>query len=52
MKLLDVIIEGNSIYLVFEYALKDLKQYLEDLGDKVLSPEKLKKFMKQILQGV
>lgn len=37
-----MIIDQKQLYLIFEYVERDLKSYLELLGDKLLSPIKVK----------
>jgi len=43
--LLDIILEHNKIILVFEFMQQDLKQFLENLQDKNLPLDMVKKFL-------
>ena len=46
VRLEDVILQPQKIYLVFEYLQQDLKQFLDQLPDNVyLEPQIVKKFM-------
>lgn len=54
-----MIIDQKQLYLIFEYVERDLKSYLELLGDKALNPMKIKvtylliqKFVYQIISGI
>ena len=38
----DVIVDNRQLYLVFEFADKDLKDYIKDLGENTIEPMKLK----------
>ncbi|CAG8452971.1 13373_t:CDS:2 [Ambispora leptoticha] len=51
--LLDIVYEEHKLYLVFEYLDMDLKRYLDSLHKNAfLSPDIVKKFMYQLLDGV
>jgi len=47
-----VIIDNKQLYLVFEYADKDLKKYMENLNEGNMDPQKIKKFLYQLLAGI
>lgn len=47
-----MIIDQKQLYLVFEYADKDLKKYMELLNDGYMEPQKVKKFLYQLLAGI
>lgn len=51
-RLKDVVIDQKQLYLIFEYLDKDLKSYVESLGDKSFDPIKIKKFLYQMLAGI
>lgn len=49
----DVIHTENKLMLVFEYMDKDLKRYMDTVGDRgALPPPTIKSFMHQLLQGI
>ena len=45
-------IENKKLYLVFEFVDKDLKRYLESLGNEYLTLAQVKSFLYQILMGI
>lgn len=47
-----MIIDNKQLYLVFEYADKDLKKYMENLNEGNMDPQKIKKFLYQLLAGI
>lgn len=52
IKLKDVILEQNQLFLLFDFMDFDLKKYLEDLNDKELDEETIKYLIFQIIYGV
>ena len=38
--------------MIFEYVEKDLRRYLEDLGEERLDPAMVKKLLNQLLSGM
>ena len=48
----DVVIDQKQLYLIFEYLDKDLRVYMEGLGNKMMEPLKIKKFLYQMLAGI
>lgn len=49
----NVVIDDNTLYLVFEYLETDLKEYLDKLPEgQYLDSMKVKSIMYQILKGV
>jgi cyclin-dependent kinase 2 len=51
VQLFDVIISGNSIYMVFEYLDMDLKKLL-DRKKSLLTPKLVKSYMQQLLEAI
>jgi serine/threonine protein kinase len=54
-RLKDVVIDQKQLYLIFEYVDRDLKSYLESLGNKFMESYKIKVtivFIYQILSGI
>jgi serine/threonine protein kinase len=47
-----VVIDQKQLYLIFEYLDKDLRAYMDGLGNKVIEPFKVKKFLYQMLSGI
>ncbi len=45
-------IDQKQLYLIFEYLDKDLRVYMEGLGNKMMEPLKIKKFLYQMLSGI
>ncbi|KAH7827630.1 putative cell division control protein 2 [Monocercomonoides exilis] len=55
VRLLDIIHQGNDLYLVFEYLEQDLKKYmdkLKELGTPFLSANLVRSYLKQLLSGI
>ena len=51
--LLDVLMQENKLYLVFEFLSMDLKKYMESLpNNKLLEPQLVKSYLHQICQGI
>mmetsp|Transcript_2910 Transcript_2910/g.4428 ORF Transcript_2910/g.4428 Transcript_2910/m.4428 type:complete len:274 (+) Transcript_2910:279-1100(+) len=48
----DVIHFENKLYLVFEFLDQDLKQYMDTCGPEGLSPDLVKSYMYQLLNGI
>jgi len=44
LRLKDVVIDQKQLYLIFEYVERDLKSYLESLGNKFMDAYKVKVF--------
>ena len=51
-RLKDVVIDHKQLYLIFEYLDKDLRAYMQGLGNKLMEPLKVKKFLYQMLAGI
>jgi cyclin-dependent kinase 1 len=50
--LMDVLMQENKLYLVFEFLSMDLKKYMETLPhNKLLEPQLVKSYLHQITQG-
>lgn len=47
-----MVIDQKQLYLIFEYLDKDLKAYMDNLGNKSIEPIKVKKFLYQMLAGI
>ena len=47
-----MVIDQKQLYLIFEYLEKDLKGYMESLGEKSMDPLKIKKFLYQMVAGI
>jgi cyclin-dependent kinase 1 len=53
VKLMDVLMQENKLYLVFEFLSMDLKKYMETIpGNKLLDPQLVKSYLFQITQGI
>lgn len=53
VSLLDVLMQENKLYLVFEFLSMDLKKYMESLPpNKLLEPMLVKSYLHQITQGI
>lgn len=53
VSLLDVLMQENKLYLVFEFLSMDLKKYMESLPpNKLLEPQLVKSYLHQITQGI
>lgn len=53
VSLLDVLMQENKLYLVFEFLSMDLKKYMESLPQgKLLEPQLVKSYLLQITQGL
>jgi serine/threonine protein kinase len=48
----DVVIDQKQLYLIFEFLDKDLRVYMEGLGNKSMEPLKVKKLLYQMLAGI
>jgi len=48
----DVVIDNKQLYLIFEYLDKDLKSYIENLGNTNMDTMKVKRFLYQMLSGI
>lgn len=52
VSLMDVLMQENKLYLVFEFLSMDLKKYMETLPpNKLLDPQLVKSYLHQITQG-
>ena len=50
---MDVLMQENKLYLVFEFLSMDLKKYMETLpNNKLLEPQLVKSYLHQITQGI
>jgi len=47
-----VVIDNKQLYLIFEYLDKDLKSYIENLGNTNMDTMKVKRFLYQMLSGI
>jgi len=53
VSLMDVLMQENGLYLVFEFLSMDLKKYMETLpNNKLLEPQLVKSYLHQITQGI
>jgi cyclin-dependent kinase 1 len=53
VSLLDVLMQENKLYLVFEFLSMDLKKYMESIPqNKLLEPTLVKSYLHQITQGI
>jgi cyclin-dependent kinase 1 len=53
VSLMDVLMQENKLYLVFEFLSMDLKKYMETLPhNKLLEPQLVKSYLFQITQGI
>lgn len=53
VSLMDVLMQENKLYLVFEFLSMDLKKYMESLPHgKLLEPQLVKSYLHQITQGI
>lgn len=52
LRLKDVVIDNKQLYLIFEYLDKDLKSYIENLGNTNMDTMKVKRFLYQMLSGI
>jgi cyclin-dependent kinase 1 len=53
VSLMDVLMQENKLYLVFEFLSMDLKKYMETLpNNKLLEPQLVKSYLHQITQGI
>lgn len=52
--LMDVLMQENKLYLVFEYLSMDLKKYMETIKphNKLIDPQLVKSYLHQITQGI
>lgn len=48
VSLIDVLMEENRLYLIFEYLTMDLKKYMDTLGSKLLEPSVVKSYLYQV----
>lgn len=48
VSLIDVLMEENRLYLIFEYLTMDLKKYMDTLGNKMMEPSVVKSYLYQV----
>jgi cyclin-dependent kinase 1 len=53
VSLIDVLMEDNRLYLIFEFLSMDLKKYMDSLpSEKMLDPELVRSYMYQITAAI
>ena len=52
VKLEDVVMQENRLYLIFEFIQMDLKRFMDSLSDEGMDKPMLKSFLYQISQGM